>query len=207
MDIPVMADGGDNGHGAGGDGHSELIVVKAGQVQFGTAAAQNQDGVIILFSGIQKGRHDGSRSLFSLHEGLQKVQTENIPFGIVQQMVPEIPIPGGRLGRDDGQAVRDLRQRQFLLQLHVTAGGEPLDGALAFQRLLPQGESRVYIVYEQRDAVQFAETNLDPYQDGNARLERLPGLFFEETLDGGIVPLPDHGPGFGNRPAAPGLGE
>jgi len=93
------------------------------------------------------------------------------------------------------------------LHFHVAAGGEPFDGTLALQSLFSQGEGGVDIIDEKGNAVQFAETDLHPHQNGDARLEGLSRLFFKDGFDDGIIPFPDHGPGLGHRLPAPGLRE
>ena len=205
MDITVVADGGNHGNGAGGNGDGQFVIVETGQVQFGSAAAEDEDGIVLLPTCLQKGRYDGSRCLFPLHERFQQIQTENIPIGIIQKMVPEIAVPGSGFGCNDSQAIRYLGKRQFLLHFHVPAGGEPFNGALAFQCLFTQGEGGVDIVDEKRNAVEFTETDLHPHQNGDTCLEGLSRLFFKEGFKGGIIPFPDHRPGLGDRTPAPGL--
>ena len=203
----VVADGGNNGHGTSGDGHGKVIVVEAGQIQFTAAAPQDEDGVVRLFPGLQKRRPDGSGRLFSLHEGFQKVQPESVALRAVQEVVPEILVTGGGFGGDDGQPVRDVRQRQFLLQLHVAGRRKTLDGAPALQGFFSQGKSRVYVVDKKADAVQFAKVHLHTHQHGDAGLKGLACSLLKGLLNAGEVPIPDHGAGFRYGFSAPALAQ
>ena len=192
---------------AGGDGHRQVVVVETGQVHLRTAAPQDEDGVAGMLLRLREGGDDGRRRLFALHQGFVQVQPEGIARLVLQQVPPEIAVSRRGLGRDDGQTVRQARERQLLLHFQIAAGGELLDGLLLRQRLLPHREGRVDVVDEQGHPEHLAETDLHPHEDRDARLQRLAGLVLEEGLQLREVPFPDHGPDVGHRLPAVALGE
>ena len=122
MDVLVVADGRNHRHRQGGDGDGEVVIVEAGEVQLAAAAAEDEDGVVALFGHFFQGFHNGRGGLLSLHQGFVQVQVEGVALGIVQKVVPEILVAGGGFGSDDGQAIRKVRQGQFLLHFHIAFG-------------------------------------------------------------------------------------
>ena len=193
-----MADGRDDRHRARGNGDRQVEIVEAGKVHLRPAAAQDQQGVIRPLLRVRKRGNNGRRGLFPLHQSFVQVKLEGVSRLIFKQMPPEIAISRRGLGSNDGEPVRQGRERKFLLHLQIPPGGELLDGLLLRQRLLPHREGRVDFVDEQGHPELLAEMDLDPYQDGDSRLERLAGLLLEEGLEHRIVPLPDHGPDVGD---------
>ena len=113
-------------------------------------------------------------------------------------MAAEVAIARRRLRRNDGKAVRQGRQRQFLLHLQIPPGGELLDGFLLRQRLFPHRKGRVDVIDKQGQPVHRVEIDLHPHQDGDSRLQRLPGLGLEKGLQLRIMPFPDHRPHIGH---------
>ena len=105
-----------------GNGDGEVVIVKAGEVQLAAAAAKDEDSVVALFGHFFQGFHNGRGGLLSLHQGFIQIQVEGVALGIVQKVVPEILVAGGGFGGDDGQAIREVRQGQFLLHVHVAFG-------------------------------------------------------------------------------------
>ena len=196
--VLVVADGGNHRHGARGDGYGQAEVVEALEVQFAAAAAEDEGGVVVLIADFGEGLHDGCGGLFALHQGLVQIQLESIALRIIQEMVAEVLVAGGGAGRNHGQAVRQFRQGQFLLHIHVAVLLQALDVALAFQGLLAQGEGGVDVVYVQGHPVQLAESHLHAHQHRDAGLQFLPGGFLEVQGELRVVPLPDHGAGFGH---------
>ena len=107
---------------------------------------------------------------------------EGVSRLVLKQMPAEVAIARRRLRCNDGKVVRQGRQGQFLLHLQIPSGGEFLDGLLLRQRLLPHREGRVDVIDKQGQPEHRVKIDLHPHQDGNSRLQRLPGLGLKEGL-------------------------
>ena len=208
-----MPDGRHHRRRAGSDSHRHVVVVETGQVGFASAAPQDQDGVEVLPGGLLhpgdpiQGGDDRGRCAVSLHGGFEKDRVEGKTVCIALQMPQEV-LQAGRGGRrDDGEVVRERRDAEFLLHIHIALLGELFDGALALQSLFAEGEGGVDVFYIERDTVQFTEIDLDLHQDGDAGTKRFAGRFPEEGGELRVFPFPDDGAGFGDAAAAARLGK
>ena len=206
VEVAVMADGGHHGNRTGGDGDGKIIVVETRKVELAAAPAQDQQGVIAApLRHFDDGGNDGRRGRFALHQGLEEIHLEGIPRLVLEQVPAEIAIAGGRLRGDHRQAVRQPRQGQFLLHVHVAPGRQLLDGFFALEGRFAEGEGRIDVIDEKADAVKLAVAHLHAHEDGNPGTEFLAGRLLEKGLELRVMPLPDHRPGLRHGLAAAAL--
>ena len=87
-----MADRREDRNRAARDGHREIVVVKAAQIQVRTASTHDQHGVITDLRGENpgEGRHDGGRCAVALHQCLEQSHVEHEAIFIFHQMTAEV---------------------------------------------------------------------------------------------------------------------
>ena len=122
-------------------------------------------------------------------------------------MVAEIAPAGGRIGRDDRQAVRQGRQGKGLLPVDQALFLEFGDGLAPDPLLLPEGRPRVQLFDDERQAEDFVVTDPDPGKDGHPGLQVGAGFLPEHGGKQEIAVAPDDGPDLGHHPALLSLAE
>ena len=166
MEIPVVADGRVDRHGAVGDGEAKAVVVEAGEVQGRAAAAQDQYGVERrrgAFHALQR-VHNARRGVLPLHRGLEELHREHEAVGVLRQVAAEVAVARRVPCGNHRQAVRQQRRLQLLLLVQQPVRLQLLQRAAALQFGGPEGEARLDLVDRQGEAVQFAVAHLHAQQ-------------------------------------------
>jgi hypothetical protein len=150
-----------------GDHGSKLIVVEAREVEFRTAASEHEDSVedaSVLHDAVQRIDY-GCRASGPLHERRIKDSLECEAVWVLMQMAHEIAVSGGIFGRNYSQTVRESRKLEAGLKVHEPFLLKALDRLLTLQFLDSDGVFGIDVVYDQGQAVKFAEIYL--YLDEN----------------------------------------
>ena len=119
---------------------SQIIVIEAGQVQFGSATAHDKH-CIILLARIQNsihGHYDRPWTIRALHQSREKISSQRESIRIFCNMAHEIAVTSSIFCRNHCQFIRKCWQSKLLLQIHDSLLRQTLDSLLLLQFLHTQ---------------------------------------------------------------------
>ena len=152
---------------------SHLIIIEARHIQFGTASAKDEHGIIHL-SGIHhriKGGNDRCRTLHALHQGRIELRSHLEGIRIFVKMADEVAVAGCVSGGNHRKVVRQRRHSQFLLQVHKTFRLKAFYSPLSLLFLQAERKFRIYIIDYQRKTIQLTVCRLDLHENHHAFLD------------------------------------
>lgn len=186
---------------AGNDGQRELsavgsqfVIVKAIEIRRGAATTYDDDHVEEFGVNVDalEGGNNAGGSPFALHHSREEVCIEHVALFVPFELMFKIAEPGSSGRGNDGDALWQRRHRQRSVHIEHPLLSESPDRFLSLTSHVSQGESRVHIVDQQREAVLFVEVHLTSEQHLHAYRKRLSCLLTEKGLEHGIGIAPAH---------------
>ena len=102
-------------------------------------------------------------------------------------MTDEIPVTGCIFCRNHSDTIWKKGQLKLFLKVHQSFFLQALDGLLPLQLLHPYGKLRIYIVYDERHAVELAVIHLHLHEDHHPLPKRRTGHRLEIRGDETIL--------------------
>ena len=185
--VTVVADAGDNGDGEVGDVLSQCQRIETAHVARCTDHRVENELSIIhcplsTIYALQR-IYDALFHTLALHRGREETCLEAETVGVISQLVAEVAVTSGSLGRNHGDALAEERQVQFLLEIEDTFGLQLPDDLLTFAGHVAEGVGGVDVGDNPREAESLMELRVDLQQYFHAGMEPLTGDALEPGAD------------------------
>ena len=146
---------------------------------------------------VERGKHGGHR-LGALHDGIEQTSVELQAVGVAQQLVHEVAIACRPLGRNDGDALGHLGERQLLVHVDDALGLEAIEDFLALALHVAHRVAGVDVVDHHLHAIQAMIGYRHIHQHLHARREHLSRSFEELIVEFGVIAGPNGSAHLGN---------
>ena len=174
----------------------QLICIEPRKVGRGASATDNNHDIPIITTGMDSIQCGNDRLFypFPLHNSRKQTRIKDKTIGILFQLITKITITGSRSRGNNGYALRQQRNLQFLIQSQHTFFFQLLQDFATATRHIPQCISRIYILHSKRVTIQFMKLHSHFHHHFNTCNKSLPGFLFKIRLQQTVDIAPNSPP-------------